>query len=94
MRIIGLTIALILLSACESQKTGVNQAGRFQQITNPHPPECGVNPANGCGLTILDTQTGTIFTREQSSWWEDSPQTGKLISRDIQFVPSKQSEQH
>jgi hypothetical protein len=90
MRTTGIVIALALLAACGLQRQDANQtAGRFQQINNPHPPECGVNPWNGCGITVLDTQTGTIFTREQSAWWEESPQTGKWTIHKAEFVPSK-----
>jgi hypothetical protein len=82
-----LAIAVTLLTACGTQRAETNQSGRFQQITNPNPPECGGNPPNNCGITILDTQTGTVFTRERSAWWEENPQTGRFVIHNTQFVP-------
>jgi hypothetical protein len=40
-------------------------------------PPSGKPFSGYCGMTILDTQTGTIFTRDLDSWHEENPHTGK-----------------
>jgi hypothetical protein len=78
----------MLLTACgESNPT---QAGRYQQIENPNPPLCvatdlNVKPPPGCGITILDTQTGTILIHRGIDWLEENPHTGKSEIHDLNY---------
>jgi hypothetical protein len=80
MRILGLVILYLAAVACDPTPS---KAGRYQQINNPRPasafcPEPGAGSIfdPDCGLTILDTWTGTIFVRQQGQWHEENPQTG------------------
>jgi hypothetical protein len=68
--------------------SGSPQPGRYQQIHNPPPTFCipvGQNtlPPPGCGITIIDTQTGTIFVHEETDWREENPHTGKFTIHDL-----------
>jgi hypothetical protein len=75
MRIFGSVILCLVTLACDSK------AGRYKQINNPRYehasavcPDPGRDP--DCGLTILDSSTGTIFIRQSGQWREENPHTG------------------
>jgi len=95
MRVLALVTLSLILEGCDFNSS---QPGRYQQISNPRPPDCIVDTAKAdkeyldqllkespagkplsayCGMTILDTQTGTIFTRDLHSWHEENPHSGK-----------------
>lgn len=71
-----LALLLVSVSACGRSK--------YQQIANPH-PECGPLPEPGCGIAILDTQTGTIYVRDSLGWWEEQPQSGKITRHKLDY---------
>jgi hypothetical protein len=69
--------------------SGVSQlSSRYQQITNPPaifcpPLEHNTMPEPGCGIVILDTETGTIFIHRATDWQEENPHTGKVQVHDL-----------
>jgi hypothetical protein len=80
MRALGLVALSLFMEACGYIRP--SSAGRYQQISNPNPPLClpegpNIKPNPGCGITILDTQTGTIFIKEYGGWHEESSISGK-----------------
>jgi hypothetical protein len=90
MRVLGLVLSSLVLVACSgTTPTGSFQAGiRYQQITNPPAIFCPATNGNtmpepGCGLVILDTQTGTIFIHRATDWQEEDPHTGKIAIHDL-----------
>lgn len=87
MRALWLVVPMMLLVTCVPSSS--TPAGRYQQIENPTPPLCMANAPNikpppGCGITILDTQTGTIFIHRGMDWLEENPHTGKSEIHDIE----------
>jgi hypothetical protein len=81
----------LTLMACTSglaPTSAPSQPGRYQQISNPPATFCpplGQNtlPPPGFGITILDTQTGTVFIHEATEWREENPQNGKTAIHDL-----------
>lgn len=82
----------LTLMACTSglapSSAPFQPAARYQQISSPSATFCpplGQNtlPPPGCGITILDTQTGTIFIHEATDWREEDPHTGKTAIHDL-----------
>jgi hypothetical protein len=75
---------IAILSGCQSSNTN-----RFREIQLPHPIQCDGLPTltkvggPGCGLAILDAETGKVFIHEGSDWLEQDPHTGKAIWRNI-----------
>ena len=83
---IGPAVAIVACGTSVSPQI----AGRYQQITNPPAVLClatGLNttPEPGCGLMILDTQTGTIFIQRGSDWLERNPHTGLNSVHDFKW---------
>jgi hypothetical protein len=89
MRVTVLIALSLLLMACGTAPAGSFQTGvRYQQITNPPAVFCvpmngNTMPEPGCGITILDTQTGTIFIHRATDWQEEDPHTGKITLHDL-----------
>jgi hypothetical protein len=79
---------IVALSGCQHSET---QANRFREIHLPRAVQCDGLPTittvggPGCGLAIMDTQTGTIFIHEGSDWLEQDPHTGKSTWRNIEI---------
>lgn len=56
---------------------------RYQQVIGQHTERCGltgenVTPEPACGVAILDSETGTVFVRDNAEWLEENPITGKV----------------
>jgi hypothetical protein len=91
MRFLGIVVPSLATVACTgglAPSSGSFQVGRYQQIVNPPATFCpplGQNtlPPPGCGIAILDTQTGTIFIHEATDWREENPHTGKIVIHDL-----------
>jgi hypothetical protein len=88
MRALGLFLPFVLMVGCGPSNS--IQTGRYQQIENPNPPLCipvgmNIKPPPGCGVTILDTQTGSIFIHTGVDWLEEDPHTGKVAIHDIDY---------
>ena len=85
-----LWLGLISLFTVACGPSNLTQIGRYQQINNPNPPLCApiapnVIPTPGCGVTILDTQTGAIFIHRGIDWEEDNPHTGKAELHNLYY---------
>jgi hypothetical protein len=64
----------LVLASCGARE------GRYRQLTvNPEAHGCGDDKPVDCGLAVLDTETGRVFYRDKTFWWEENPQTGELI---------------
>lgn len=81
MRCVRLMALALIMASCSEMKDGY----RYREISNPH-PECGATPEPGCGIAILDTQTGTVYVRDSLGWWEEHPQTGKIIQHKLDYL--------
>lgn len=86
MRVLWLVVPSMLMVTCDQSSS---TPGRYQQIENPNPPLCvafgpNIKPPPGCGITILDTQTGTIFIHRGMVWLGENPHTGKSELHDIE----------
>ncbi len=40
-------------------------------------------PEPGCGVMILDTETGSVFIHRATDWQEENPHTGKITLHDL-----------
>jgi hypothetical protein len=38
---------------------------------------------DGCGVMILDTETGNLLIHRSSDWLEENPHTGKITIHDL-----------
>jgi len=89
MRAWGLAALLLSTVGCGYiPQSGPGQVLRYQQIENPNPPLCvptglDTKPPPGCGITIIDNQTGVIFVREMTDWREENPHSGKIEDHDL-----------
>jgi hypothetical protein len=77
----------ILLAACGTNPLP-RAGGHYQQITNPPGVFCPATNGNtmpepGCGLMILDTETGSVFIHRATDWQEENPHTGKIKLHDL-----------
>lgn len=77
-----LALSLAALASCSHSR-------RYQVIADPHlnglfcraPGNAADTPY--CGITILDTETGVILTREMNGWREENPHTGQIVVRSL-----------
>jgi hypothetical protein len=82
---------LLAISATSLLGCG-SKMGRYREITNNPHPACGPNNTSGastdpflfgCGIAILDTETGTVYLRRQNAWSQEQPQTGQVSTTDL-----------
>jgi hypothetical protein len=86
---IFLVIAMALpFLSCGSSNPAPRVGGRYQQITNPPEVFCpatngNIKPQPGCGVMILDTESGNLFIHRATDWQEENPHTGKITLHDL-----------
>jgi hypothetical protein len=70
----------LTLAASSLTVIGCSSTPRYREVANPNTGfVCGQSPHLGCGVTILDTVTGTVFEKDQDGWWEEDPKTGLAV---------------
>jgi hypothetical protein len=69
---------------------GASGAGRYQPISGPPAVSCPSTignglPQDGCGVMILDSQTGALFVHRTTDWLEENPRTGEVTLHDLKI---------
>jgi hypothetical protein len=87
-RIFWIIPLALTVGACGSNTLAPHVGGRYQQVSNPPAIFCPATNGNtmpepGCGVMILDTETGNLFIHRPTDWQEENPHTGKITLHDL-----------